>query len=253
MSARRVHQARLALMMLTRLPVGRLPEPAPSLADASWAFPLVGLIVGGIGWGALAIAVVLGLPPLTASFAAIAAMVLVTGALHHDGLADFADGIGGGRDLTHCLDIMRDSRIGSYGVVALILVVGLQASALSEFGESDRLPGSTLIAFLFLAVASRVMMVALLVWLPPARSDGLGVMAAGPSPTALVPGGGVCVALGIVLGSGAIVAALAMCLVAFGMARLALRRIKGQTGDVLGAAQMTSEVVGWVALSVVIS
>ena len=117
---RRLDEARLALMLLTRLPVGRLKDPVPSLAEARWAYPLVGLVIGAIAWVAHHGALMLGLGPLPAALVALGAMVLVTGALHHDGLADFADGLGGGRDPDHRLEIMRDSRIGSYGALALI-------------------------------------------------------------------------------------------------------------------------------------
>ena len=244
--ARRLEEGRLALMMLTRLPVGRLADPAPRLGQAAWAFPLVGLIVGGIGgavhWGAMAAS----LPALVAALLALLAMALVTGALHHDGLADFADGIGGGRDRDHCLEIMRDSRIGSYGVLALVFAVGLQASALSALPTGAVLP-----ALVFTAIASRLAMVALLIWLPPARDDGLGRLARHDRPLSLLPGAALLALLAVLSPLQSVAAALAIGLAAACIAGMALRRIGGQTGDVLGAGQLVGETFGliiWVAL-----
>src|SRR5579862_1616236 len=105
-----------ALTFLTRLPTGRAAANAPlsRLADTSWAFPLVGLVIGAIGGIAYAIASALALPALAAALIAIAATALVTGGLHEDGLADTADGFGGGATRELKLEIMRDSRIGTF-------------------------------------------------------------------------------------------------------------------------------------------
>jgi len=241
---RRREEARLAVMLLTRLPAGRLADPVPSLAQARWAFPLIGLPVGALAWAAQAGGLALGLDPLVAALAALAAAALVTGALHLDGLADFADGIGGGRDRGHCLEIMRDSRIGSYGVLALIFAVALAAGALASFGHAAPLP-----VFLFTATASRLAMLVLLDRLPPARSDGLGRRAAGAAPGGWVPGAAATLGLAIWAGPGTGAALLAVAAVAILVARLALRRIGGQTGDVLGAAQVMTETAAILTLS----
>lgn len=241
---RRGEEARLALMLLTRLPTGRLVDPAPTLAEARWAFPLVGLPVGACAWIAQAGGIALGLDPLAAAIAALAAAALVTGALHLDGIADFADGIGGGRDRAHCLEIMRDSRIGSYGVLALIFTLALAAAALAPLAPAMSLP-----VLLFTAVGSRLAMLVALDRLPPARVDGMGLRAAGAAPWAWAPGMAATAVLGLWVGLGAAVALLAGAAVAGLLARLALRRIGGQTGDVLGAAQVLTETAGLLALS----
>ena len=104
-------------MLLTRLPVGWLAtsaEPA-RLADAVWAFPVVGAVVGAIGGAVFWVCARLGMPPAVAAVWTLASMLLVTGALHEDGLADTADGLGGGRTRERKLEIMRDSRIGTFG------------------------------------------------------------------------------------------------------------------------------------------
>ncbi|THH38178.1 adenosylcobinamide-GDP ribazoletransferase [Aliishimia ponticola] len=243
-AARRIHEARLAMMMLTRIPMGHLPDPAPRLAQAAWAYPLVGLVTGGIGWAVLHAALFMGLTPLLGALVALAAMVLSTGALHEDGLADCADGLGGGRDRDHCLEIMRDSRIGSYGVVALVFALSLKTVALAEIAT-----GPALLALLFTGVFSRVLMLAALVWMPAARRDGLGHGAAGPAAGALVPGAVSGAVLAVLLGPPALGALIAMGLGAAAVAALAQRRIKGQTGDVLGTVQAVSETLGLVALT----
>ncbi len=242
---RHLAQAQLALMLLTRLPAGQLPDPAPSMAQARWAFALVGLVVGALGWGAQHGALALGLSPMVGAWLALGVMALVTGALHHDGLADYADGMGGGRDRAHVLEIMRDSRIGSYGVLALIVVLALMAGALASFPA-----GAPLAVFLFAATASRLGMALALQLMPAARPDGLGRSAAGAGGWLwLWPGMlavGLCAAA---LGLAALVALGGMALAAWLAARVALARIGGQTGDVLGAVQMLSDMAALLVLA----
>ena len=241
-------QIQLAMMMLTRLPIGRLHDPVPKLAEAAWAFPLVGLVISGIGWCVLQLALVTGLSAVLASLVALVAMVWATGALHEDGLADFADGIGGGRDASHCLEIMRDSRIGSYGVVALVFMIGLKTAALADIATTQALA-----ALLLTGVASRLMMLVVLRILPAARADGLGYGASSPPASALLPGAVVIVVLAIILGSMAVPVLIVMGLASAIPALLAMRKIKGQTGDVLGTVQNSAETAGFVALSVLIA
>ncbi len=230
----RAREARLAVTMLTRLPAGRIDDPPP-LGAAVWAFPLVGVLPGLAMWAVFA---ALGGP--VGALAAGLAGALLTGGLHHDGLADFADGMGGGRDRAHVLEIMRDSRIGSYGVLALVFAVALQALSVAEAA-----PGP--VAFLCLGVASRFAMLVAMVRLPPAREDGLGRMAAGAR--GLWPGAALVAALGLWLGAAALPALLALGAAAAAIARIARVRIGGQTGDVLGAVQVASETAGWVTLA----
>ncbi|MBC9180481.1 adenosylcobinamide-GDP ribazoletransferase, partial [Pseudoroseomonas ludipueritiae] len=122
-----------ALGLLTRLPTGWLPQhnSAAGFARSIWAYPLVGLGIGAAGGAVMAAGLWLGLPPLVAALWSLAATLLLTGGFHEDGLADTADGFGGGRDRARKLEIMRDSRIGSYGVLALVLALGLRAAALA--------------------------------------------------------------------------------------------------------------------------
>ena len=237
--ARRLDEARLALMLLTRLPAGRIDDPVPAMKYAAWAYPLAGLAVGGIGGAALWLGQALGLPALASSFIALAAMALATGAMHEDGLADTADGFGGGATRERKLEIMRDSRIGSYGVLALVLVIGLRASALAAL-----MPGlAGALVVIAGAMASRAVLPIVMAHLPPARTDGLGRSAG--SPEMPVWAGALAIGLLALLVflpfSAWVPALLAGGAAALAVSRMALRQIGGQTGDTLGATQLLTE------------
>ncbi len=182
----------------------------------------------------------LGLPILATALLAVAATLAMTGALHEDGLADTADGLGGA-DAEQSLAIMRDSRIGTFGVLALILSVGLRAAALAALPDTSIAAGVLIAAH----ATSRGLLPALMLVLDPARSDGLAASAGKPSPTVA----GIAAAIGLVvallaLGVGrGIVAVLLAALAMAALASLARRRLGGYTGDVLGAAQQVGEIV----------
>src|SRR6185312_10180619 len=164
-----------ALTFLTRLPLGRAQTDTPllSLADTVWAFPVVGLAIGGIAY---VIAFALGLPALAAALVAVATTALITGALHEDGLADTADGFGGGDTREAKLDIMRDSRIGTFGVIALILSIGLRTVAVADIATHWQV----FVALIAAHALSRGVLPAALHRLDPARDDGLGAGAGRP-------------------------------------------------------------------------
>jgi adenosylcobinamide-GDP ribazoletransferase len=244
----RLAEIQLAVMLLTRLPAGRIIGQVPATAAASWAFPLAGLIVGMIVALVLLGAAWLGLPPGIAAGLALAAGIIVTGGLHEDGLADTADGFGGGRDREHKLAIMRDSRIGSFGALALILTLGLRWSAMATLAGQD--VHETASAIVAIAVASRAGLAVVLLLLPPARNDGLGHAASGPSraqaAVAFTIG---LLALALLLGHAAALAiVIGLVVTQFLAARLALRQIGGQTGDVLGAMQQGMDLCAWILL-----
>ncbi len=233
---------RCAFGFLTRVPLPGAPGEFVSgdLAGAARAFPVVGLAVGLAAAALFAIASGIGLSVWIASVLAIALQLLLTGALHEDGLSDMADGFGGGADKARKLEIMRDSRIGSYGVAALVLALTVRVAALAV------LPG-TLAAVAALAASgalSRTAMVFLMRWLEPAREDGLGADAGVPNTEAVVWAAVIAalvalVAFGPVTGIVAIaVAAGAVVLIGW----LAKRQIGGHSGDVLGAVQQAAEI-----------
>lgn len=243
--APRLDELRLALMLLTRLPVERLLGPMRGrvpLAASGWAWPLVGALVGACQAAVLYLGLRWGLPAAAAALLALAVGMLVTGALHEDGLGDLADGFGGGRDRARTLEIMRDSRLGSYGALALVLAVGLQVALISA------LPVDAAVAALVgLGAASRGFLPLVQLWLPQARAEGLGASAAAePAAASAWAAGLIGAALALLLAPGAALVLLIAAQAA--VLWLACRQIGGVTGDVLGAAQLLGLVAGLMAV-----
>jgi adenosylcobinamide-GDP ribazoletransferase len=230
---------RAALMLLTRLPVGT--GGPPDLARCVWAFPIVGLVINGAGGLVSWAAHTAGVPPLMAAAWTLAGTLILTGGLHEDGLADTADGFGGGITATRKLEIMRDSRIGSYGAGALILTTLLRTSAIAALAQ----PAAVLPALIAAGMLGRGAMILPLILLPPARADGMS--ASVNRPTAIIAASGLALsALAALLLLPAGVAGPAIGLgfaAALGMAELARRQIGGHTGDVLGAVEVVIECV----------
>jgi adenosylcobinamide-GDP ribazoletransferase len=223
----------------TRLPLGEGAAEPIALARGAWAFPIVGAVIGLVCGIAFAIATGLNLPPLAASLLAVAAGVLVTGALHEDGLADTADGFGGGRDIAAKLMIMGDSRSGAFGVLALVFSVGLRAGALDAIGGRWAVLGALVAAH----AVGRAGLAAALHALPAAREEGLGATAGEPEAAEVGWAAGIAAVLALVaLGIGAgLVALIAAAIVMAAIGALARRQIGGQTGDVLGAIEQGGE------------
>src|SRR5438552_9194391 len=174
----------IATAVLTRLPVGVEPPGEPgAIAAAGWAFPLVGAGVGALAALAFLFGLLLGCGIPAATLIALLAALAVTGAFHEDGLADTADGFGGGHDRETKLVIMRDSRHGSFGILALVFSIGLRAAALAAIGD----PIHVALALVVAHAASRGFLPAAMHVLAPARADGLGFTAGRPSrPVALI-------------------------------------------------------------------
>ena len=242
---RRAEELRLAVVLLTRLPVGRVAPPAPSFAQAAWAFPLVGVPVGLLSGAVYWTASSLGLPGLAAALLAIGAAVLATGAMHEDGLADVADGFGGGGEISRKLEIMRDSQVGTYGVVAVFLAIGLLAASIGSIGAS----WGVVYAFVAVAAISRAMMLVPMTFLPTARDDGLGSQAVLSGPGSLLAALAIAALVSLPVFITALVAIWVMGAVTFGVTVLARRQIGGQSGDVLGATQKLTEVAGWMVFA----
>ncbi len=240
----RLDELRLAMMLLTRLPVGRLSRQV-DLADAVWAYPLAGALVGGLAGAVFEAASRVGLSALPAALLTLAVAALLTGAMHEDGLADVADGFGGGATRERKLEIMRDSRIGSYGVVALILALGLRGTLIAGLP-----PAGAIAPLAGLGAMSRAVLPVLMLALPPARVDGLGQSArARISGTRVLAGLGVAVVICWAALPKFVVVVLGMATVAALMGWLARRQIAGFTGDLLGAVQIVAEIVGLAVLT----
>jgi adenosylcobinamide-GDP ribazoletransferase len=237
----------VAIRFLTRLPVPfvRTLDPPP-LSAAMGMFPVAGALIGVVTGGALIAGQQLGLASPFAAVCAVAFGLLITGGFHEDGLADVADGIGGGATVEQRLDIMRDSRIGAYGTMALVLALMARAMLFADIMQFGSWQAIVLLACG--AAFSRALVVDLLWATRPARRDGLSVMAGRPGRNttlfALCLGG-----VGAGIGTAYVLSPAhgALSLVAAGIATatiraLAMRKIGGQTGDVCGAAQVISEI-----------
>ena len=230
---------RITATFLTRLPVATGQAGAGPLAGAARAFAIVGAAVGLLAGAALLLADWLGLHPLASAFIALAVAAGVTGALHEDGLADVADGFGGGRTRAQKLKIMRDSRIGPYGVLALLFSVGLRASILAGLMG----PWAAAAALIAAGAGSRAALPVVMYRMKPARTSGLAVDAGRPRKEDAITGallGGALVLLFLGPADG-VAALLAGAAAAALMAALAQRQIGGHTGDVLGAVQQATE------------
>ncbi|WP_083101466.1 adenosylcobinamide-GDP ribazoletransferase [Pseudophaeobacter leonis] len=235
----------LALVLLTRLPLPKLASSSfQRQSQAVWAFPLAGLAVNLPAALVASAALTLGLSTSLAAGLVLLVQVLLTGAMHEDGLADCADGFWGGFEPKRRLDIMKDSQIGSYGVLALILGIGLRWQGIALLMEQGHVW-----SLLALALLSRAMMPVLMHWLPNARQSGLSQSVGRPSRRAVGLGLGLAVALSLpLLGAGGFAVVAMLCLMTLGFGHLARAKIGGQTGDVLGAGQQLCEITGLLTL-----
>ncbi|MEO9648914.1 MAG: adenosylcobinamide-GDP ribazoletransferase [Roseobacter sp.] len=234
----KVTDVAVAISLLTRLPLPRLPDNAfENAARAVWAYPIVGAVLG-VGAGAIgSLAVTLGLPVMIAAGLSLVFLACCTGAMHEDGLCDVADGFWGGLTRDKRLSIMKDSQIGTYGTLALILCVGLRWIAYAAL-----LPIG--IGAIFAAAAlSRSMMPFVMCALPHARSNGLSFQVGRPKRRVVAIG--VLFAMALSLATIGLASALSALLIGLlssaAMIHLARRKIGGQTGDVLGATQVVTE------------
>lgn len=228
----------LCIAFYTRLPV-QLSGEARNFASAQWAAPVAGLVVGIAGSLVFFFADLAGLPATVAAALVVASTVFTTGALHEDGLSDTADGFGGGKTREKKLEIMRDSRIGTYGAAALLFSVLLRWSALAAF-EAPALACALLASH----AASRAMMPLFMRIVPPARADGLSANAGSIPDSSVLAACLIGAAALLLLGfHGAVLSVIALTVLFFLARRLCESQIGGQTGDVLGAVEQVSEIV----------
>lgn len=235
-----------AIGLLTRLPV-RVDMRLAGMrgSRSAWAWPLAGVVVAVLAGAIGSVALWLGLTPMLAALTVVAAQVLITGALHEDGLADCADGLWGGWTVDRRLEIMKDSRIGAYGVIALVLSLAARWTALAALMTV----GGWWLALVALAALSRVPMAFLQATLPSVRRGGLSDRVGRPPAstvwTAAAVGAGVAL---LALGPLTMPLILVTMIVTMLWAAIARAKIGGQTGDILGAGQQIAEIAGLLAL-----
>jgi adenosylcobinamide-GDP ribazoletransferase len=225
------------LGFFTRLPVR---SPGIALAEAAQVFSLIGALIGFAATLIYVAGLWIGLSSLMSAILAIAGTVVLTGALHEDGLADFADMLGVRDDRQRKLSVMRDSTIGSYGTLALIFVSLMKVAALMELAVPGQVAGALISAH---ALGRGVLPLVMRTY-PLARSNGLAVHAGKPPVAGTYTALGVAAVIALLVGGPgvAVVATVSALVAAFLVTHLAYRQLGGYTGDVLGAAEQIVEV-----------
>lgn len=245
-----------AIAFLTRVPVRLLgpgTDARPDFRRAARVFPVVGAFVGFAGGAVLVIAMRLGESGLIAAGLAVLTTLVLTNGLHEDGLADTVDGFGGGATAEEKLEIMDDSRIGTYGVAALVFSILFRVGALTSLAAG----GSFRAAWALVAAeaVSRAALVRLWHELPAARIGGLAADTGPPDERATViaiAAAAVIVAIVIIPSSGftaAVVASVLAVAATYLFTRITAREIGGRTGDTLGACQQIAAIAFLIGLA----
>jgi adenosylcobinamide-GDP ribazoletransferase len=235
----------MALRFYSRLPTGERPHVRPDLNRIATSVPFASLVIGALPAIVLLVAALLELPRLFAAGLAVAVAVMTAGAMAEDALADAADGLFGATGRERRLEIMKDSRHGTYGVAALCLFLILRVAALSSMVAVEPLAAAAV--WLGAMTMARSGALWLTVALPPARAEGASAAAGRVTLPAFALGAVFALILGLVLSApavglpGFICAVAAMAVVAYGWADLCRRWVGGQTGDLIGALQALLE------------
>lgn len=223
---------RTAMGFLTRIPVGRINSYDPSLGRAGAYFLLVGAVVGAAGAGGWWLGTIT-LGPLAGAVVSVMVTIVLTGAIHEDGLADTADGLWGGSTPARRLDIMRDSRIGTYGLIAVCGDVLLRVAVLAPYDDLADVVRLLVAGHVIGRTAPLVLAAAM----APARPDGQGVrLVRLKRRSALIVAATVIVTAVAAARWWAPAVLIAAAVPVMGLRRAASRRIGGVTGDVLGAS-----------------
>ncbi|GGK23562.1 adenosylcobinamide-GDP ribazoletransferase [Salinarimonas ramus] len=253
-----------ALRFYSRLPVPALPWEAdphamPSFARMARVLPVAGAILGALAAFVVAATALAGLPPLVAATLGIAALAAMTGALHEDGLADVADAFAGGATRERRLEIMKDSRVGAFGALALILAAILRVAALAALLEGAGILGAAC-AVIALSCLSRTATLVPLALASPARREGASASVGRLPMATLLFASGLAAAIALALAAagglsllGMAGALLAAALSAILLTRWSVAKIGGQTGDVAGAAQQVAEIAAACALLIALA
>lgn len=239
-------------------PLSRLDDPAAPapFAVALRMLPIASVVIAAPGALVLGLLAQTELSSLAVATLAVVVTTIITGAFHEDGIADIADGFGGGATVERRLEIMKDSRIGAFGGVALAAQFGLRVVLLGDLLDRFDGPSTTGLA-LGIAAVARVAPLALMALMKPARPDGLGRAVGQPEPAALAIAFGLAGALYLVVamptcGATATLVGLAGCGLALALlARFAVTKIGGFTGDVIGAGTIVAEIALMVGLAAV--
>lgn len=245
-----------AVAFLSRLPVSDrfFAGDTANIAQSARTYGFAGAVISLPGALVLTLLLAIGLNPFLAAALALSCQVMVTGALHEDGLADCSDGFGGGSSPDKKLEIMKDSTIGAYGGIALVLSLMLRVAGIAAIGGAVA-PIAAGLCFLGVGAVSRAAMVWHWKALPAAKNDGIAATAGQPDNAtvrfALISGA----VLGIVLAwravgpGGAILMLVLVAALCVAFTRFTDGRIGGHTGDTIGATQQICEIAGLLGLA----
>ena len=239
-----IRSLRAAVSFLTVVPVANADGGAGERLGRAY-FPAIGALVGLVAGLVFVVTAALA-TPLLAAAAAVAAMSLLTGALHLDGLADSADGLLGRGDIEGRLAIMRDPRLGSYGVATLVVVLVLEVAALASMSPARALTGLVIAGAL-----SRLAPLVVVAWVPYVRESGLGniVFARRHRGVDLLVGALITALVCALDWRRALVAAVLVATSTLGVVALARRRLGGATGDVCGATAELGQLAALLAFA----
>ncbi len=235
-----------SLGLLSRLPI-RVDIAAASARGphSAWAYPLAGLVIAFCALALTSVALWFGLPAPLAAALFLAAQITLTGAMHEDGLADSFDGLWGGWTRDKRLDIMKDSHIGTYGVLSLGVSMLARWSALTLILSADAWA-----ALLAVAALSRAAMPCVMAVLPHARSNGLSHHVGRPLPITALIGAALAALFALIMpDTPALLLILTVIATTILWAKIAQSKIGGQTGDILGATQQLTEVTALMVLA----
>lgn len=227
-----------AIGLLTRIPIPvRTALAVARGARAAWAYPLAGALIGVVLATCVALLDRMGLPNGIIAALVLALSAILTGAMHEDGLADSADGLWGGWDRARRLEIMKDSTIGVYGVLALLLALLIRWLAITALIATETYWAGLIVV----ATLSRGGMVVLMATMGNARANGLSQTVGRPSGLTAWIAVGVAALIALLCGHLGLLIAAAIATILCGM--IAQAKIGGQTGDILGATQQVTEIL----------
>lgn len=241
-----VDEIKSAAMFLTRLPARVVrfdTAKAPDFTHGARVFPVVGALIGVAGGVVLVVAMWIGIPTFVAAVLAVGATVLVTGGLHEDGLADMADSLGGAT-VEERLEILDDSRVGTFGAIAVVFSILVRVTALGAIATTGAFRAA--LALVAAEAVSRAALVRLWHDLPAARLGGLSSETGPPNQNAMLVALAVAAVVTVVVGVpslglwATILAAALAAIATFAMIRLTAQTLGGRTGDTLGACQQAA-------------
>ena len=235
------------MSLLTIIPVRNVPPPG-TIAQSSWFWPIIGAFLGLLAGTTATLLMAIGASPIISSIIATGLLVALTGGLHEDGLADCADGLPNGDNPEKRIEIMRDSRLGTYGVLALVMALLMRVVCLSELLNANLAIEAMVVSGTF----SRMAMTSATCLIAPAAQNGMSSSAGQPSIRITLLSIALSLAVLVLLSVVhwlPIIALAAVPVVLFCL--YARNRLGGQTGDVIGATQQLTEI--FCLLSIVLS